>query len=130
MTKLYSVALNYQVWIDVEAKDEIDAVYYARNANFNLDLKQGENFGHMGSVTPVSKDIYQKYKQYGLPSGEAYIVLKGASHPTHNLLIQGEAERGFEVKKFGDRYFSVPKQKPKSSYDAIENGLTESEKTI
>ena len=43
MTKLYSVALNYQVWIDVEAKDEIDAIYYARNANFNLDLKQGEN---------------------------------------------------------------------------------------
>jgi hypothetical protein len=94
------------------------------------DLRQGENLGHMGSVTPVSKDIYQKYKQYGLPSGEAYIVLKGASHPTHNHLIQGEAERGFEVKKFGDRYFSVPKQKPKPSYDAIENGLTESEKTI
>ena len=94
------------------------------------DLRPGENFGHMGSVAPVNEDIYQRYKQYGLPSGEAYIVLKGAGHPTHNYLMQGEADRGFEVKKFGDRYFSVPKQKPKSSYDAIENGLTESEKTI
>ena len=73
------------------------------------DLRTGENFGHMGSVAPVNEDIYQKYKKYGLPSGEAYMVLKGASHPTHNYLIEGEAERGFEVKKFGDRYFSVPK---------------------
>jgi hypothetical protein len=51
--KLYSVALNYQVWIDVEAKDEIDAVYYARNANFNLDLKQGENNSPNITITGV-----------------------------------------------------------------------------
>jgi hypothetical protein len=73
------------------------------------DLTPGKNFGHMGSVTQVNEDIYQKYKQYGLPSGESYIVLKGASHPSHDDLIKGEAERGFEVKKFGDRYFSVQK---------------------
>jgi hypothetical protein len=53
MTKLYSVALHYQVWIDVEAKDEIDAVYYARNANFNLDLKQGENNSPNITITGV-----------------------------------------------------------------------------
>jgi hypothetical protein len=40
--KLYSVALHYQIWIDVEAKDETEAEYYARNANFTLDLKEGE----------------------------------------------------------------------------------------
>jgi hypothetical protein len=80
------------------------------------DLRPGENFGHMGSVAPVNEDIYQRYKQYGLPSGEAYIVLKGAGHPTHNYLMQGEADRGFEVKKFGDRYFSVPKQQEESIY--------------
>ena len=43
MTKLYSVALFYQVWIDVEADSEDDAIDYARNANYTLDLKQGEN---------------------------------------------------------------------------------------
>lgn len=83
----------------------------AENAGMLPDLRPGKNFGHMGSVTHVNEDIYQKYKEYGLPSGEAYIVLKGAGHPSHNDLIEGEAERGFEVKKFGDRYFSVPKIK-------------------
>lgn len=81
----------------------------AENAGMLPDLRPGKNFGHMGSVTAVTPDMYQNYKQHGLPSGESYLVLKGASHPTHNYLIQGEAERGFEVKKFGDRYFSVPK---------------------
>jgi hypothetical protein len=73
------------------------------------DLKSGENFGHMGSVAPVNEDIYQSYKKEGLPSGEAYIVLKGVNHPTHNYLVKGEAERGFQIKKFGNRYFSIPK---------------------
>jgi hypothetical protein len=73
------------------------------------DMRQGENFGHMGSVTETPQHMRDKYKQFGLPEGESYVVLKGASHPTHNYLIEGEAERGFEIKKFGDRYFSVPK---------------------
>jgi hypothetical protein len=70
----------------------------------------GRNKGHMGSVAPVTSEIYEQYKKHGLPSGEAYIVLKGANHPTHNYLVEGEAERGFEIKKYGDRFFSVPKQ--------------------
>lgn len=73
------------------------------------DLRPGKNFGHMGSVTATPQYMRDKYKQFGLPEGESYVVLKGASHPSHNDLIEGEAERGFEVKKFGDRYFSVPK---------------------
>lgn len=43
MNKLYSVALFHQVWIDVEADSEDDAIDYARHANYTLDLKQGEN---------------------------------------------------------------------------------------
>lgn len=82
----------------------------AEDAGMLPSIQSGENFGHMGSVAPVNQNIYQKYKEYGLPSGEAYIVLKGASHPTHNYLVKGEEERGFEIKKFGDRYFSIPKQ--------------------
>lgn len=83
----------------------------AENAGMLPSLQAGEGFAHMGSVAPVNQDIYEKYKQYGLPSGESYIVLKGVNHPTHNYLVEGEAERGFEIKKFGDRYFSVPKIK-------------------
>jgi hypothetical protein len=71
----------------------------------------GKNKGHMGSVTAVTPEIYNKYKKKGLPSGEAYMLLKGAAHPTHQMAIDAEAERGFEIKKFGDRYFSVPKKK-------------------
>jgi hypothetical protein len=88
-----------------------------------MPQKGGENKGHMGSVLGVTPEIYATYKQYGLPSGEAYMLLKGAGHPTHQMAIDAEAERGFEIKKFGDRYFSVPKQQPMSSYDAINAGL-------
>lgn len=80
----------------------------AEQAGMLPDLRQGDNFMHMGSVTQTPPEVYDKYKQYGLPQGETYMVLKGASHPTHNYLIEGEKERGFQVKKFGDRYFSVP----------------------
>lgn len=72
----------------------------------------GPNKGHMGSVAPVTPEIYAKYQKEGLPKGEAYLLLKGAAHPTHQMAVEAEAQRGFEIKKFGDRYFSVPtKQK-------------------
>lgn len=87
----------------------------AENVGMLPDLRPGENFMHMGSVTQTPSDIYSKYKNYGLPSGETYLVLKGANHPTHDYLVKGEMDRGFEVKKFGDRYFSVPKSK-KTNY--------------
>jgi hypothetical protein len=81
----------------------------AEEAGMLPSLQKGESFMHMGSVTATPQYMRDKYKQFGLPEGESYVVLKGAGHPTHNYLIEGEAERGFEVKKFGDRYFSVPK---------------------
>ena len=71
----------------------------------------GYNKGHMGSVAQVTPEVYDKYKKEGLPKGEAYMLLKGVAHPTHQMAIDAEAERGFEVKKFGDRYFSIPKKK-------------------
>jgi hypothetical protein len=37
------------------------------------------------------------------------VLLNGKSHKTWDLAVKGEEERGFEVKKYGNRYYSVPK---------------------
>jgi hypothetical protein len=50
--KLYSVALHYQVWIDVEANSEDEALECAKNAKFELNLKQLE--GNEPNITIVS----------------------------------------------------------------------------
>lgn len=73
----------------------------------------GDNEGHWGSVTQTSRELRAKYN---LPE-ESYIVLKGRAHPTWSYAVEGEAERGFKIKKYGDRYFSVPGQpsKPRKS---------------
>lgn len=67
----------------------------------------GENAGHWGSVAPTSKAEQQKYN---LPE-ESYVVLKGKGHETFHKAVAGEEERGFMVKKFGNRYYSIPKGK-------------------
>jgi len=66
----------------------------------------GENAGHWGSVAPASRRDKLKHK---LPD-ESYMLLKGKSHETWDKAVEGERARGFEVKKYGNRYFSVPKQ--------------------
>jgi len=66
----------------------------------------GENKGHWGSVTMASE---QEKKKHGLPD-ESYVLLKGKSHKTWDLAVKGEEERGFVVKKYGNRYYSVPKE--------------------
>lgn len=71
----------------------------------------GENAGHWGSVAPASKEDKQKYK---LPD-ESYVILKGRKHETWQKAVDGEQERGFEVRKFGDRYFSVPVNKARTT---------------
>jgi hypothetical protein len=65
----------------------------------------GENKGHWGSVAPASAEAR---KQYNLPE-DSYVVLKGRSHPTWDKADAAERERGSEIKKFGDRYYSVPR---------------------
>ena len=65
---------------------------------------EGENKGHMGSV--VSATAKQR-KDLGLPS-EAYLVLKGAKHPTYHKAVAAEKARGFKIVKIGGRYWSVP----------------------
>lgn len=67
----------------------------------------GENKGHWGSVTMASE---AEKKKFGLPD-ESYVVLKGRSHETWDKAVKGEADRGFEIKKYGNRYYSVPKGK-------------------
>jgi hypothetical protein len=65
----------------------------------------GENAGHWGSVTMASDE---DKKMHGLPD-DSYIVLKGRKHETWDLADKGEQERGSEIVKRGDRYYSVPK---------------------
>jgi hypothetical protein len=66
----------------------------------------GDNQGHWGSVAPVSDDEQQLHD---LPS-DSYVVLKGKSHPTFHKAKVAENERGSEIVKKGDRYYSVPKK--------------------
>lgn len=63
-----------------------------------------ENEGHWGSVAPASDSAKKKYN---LPD-ESYIILKGRSHKTFSKAVAGEEDRGFVVKKYGNRYYSVP----------------------
>lgn len=67
----------------------------------------GENEGHWGSVAPAPPEYIDKYN---IPEN-SYLVLKGRNHATFSKAVEGERKRGYEVKKFGDRYFSVPKTK-------------------
>ena len=67
----------------------------------------GENKGHWGSVAPASPEATQKYN---LPKG-SYKVLKGKQHPTWSKAVEAEESRGSEIKKYGDRYYSVPRSK-------------------
>lgn len=64
-----------------------------------------ENKGHWGSVAPASESARKKYN---LPD-ESYMILKGRSHETFPKAVAAEEARGFEVIKYGDRYYSVPK---------------------
>ena len=66
----------------------------------------GENEGHWGSVAPASEEVKKKYR---LPE-ESYVILKGRSHETWDKAVAAEEERGFTIKKFGNRYYSVPNE--------------------
>lgn len=70
----------------------------------------GENKGHWGSVTQASDAEKKKYK---LPN-ESYVILKGRKHETWDKAVKGETDRGFIVKKYGNRYYSVPADTDKS----------------
>ena len=78
---------------------------------FDYDLESARAFGmrrdasgHMGSVVPASSTAI---KQHGLPQG-SYLMLKGRQHETWDKAIAAEEARGSRVKKFGDRYYSIP----------------------
>jgi hypothetical protein len=76
----------------------------AIGAGMGPQKEGGENKGHWGSVVPTPIQYRMDYK---LPE-DSYMMLKGASHPTFQKGVQGELERGYQVIKIGDRYFSVP----------------------
>ena len=64
----------------------------------------GENAGHWDSVAPASEKERQKYN---LPVG-SYVVLKGRSHISFHEAVKGEERRGSQIRKYGNRYYSVP----------------------
>ena len=66
-----------------------------------------DSTGHYGSVIETTKEQRQKYD---LPE-ESYMILKGKKHKTFHKTVAGEEKRGFEVKKLGDRYYSVPRRR-------------------
>ncbi len=76
----------------------------ARQAGMSAD-GTGENAGHWGSVAPTTPE---EQRRYGLPK-DSYVILKGKAHKTFDKAVAAEQQRGFEVVKKGDRYFSVPK---------------------
>jgi hypothetical protein len=76
----------------------------AINASMQPQSEGGENQGHWGSVAPTP---LQYRMDYQLPE-DSYMMLKGAGHPTFQKGVEAEEGRGYQVMKFGDRYFSVP----------------------
>lgn len=78
---------------------------YETAASWNMGpIGTGENAGHWGSVAPAPESYVQKYN---LPDG-SYMILKGAQHPTFFKAVAAEKARGSVIRKYGDRYFSVP----------------------
>ena len=76
----------------------------AIGAGMQPQQQSGENKGHWGSVAPTPLQYRFDYK---LPE-DSYMMLKGSAHPTFQQGVEGEEGRGYQVIKFGDRYFSVP----------------------
>ena len=65
-------------------------------------MRPGAN-KHWGSVAPATPDDMAQ----GVPP-DSYAMLKGHAHPTWNLGMEGELERGSDVQQLNGRYFSVP----------------------
>jgi len=82
-----------------------DYDYETARASGMAPEESGENKGHWGSVTRASEEAR---RQYGLPD-DSYMLLKGRKHDTWNMAEEMEKERGAEIIKRGDRYYSVPR---------------------
>lgn len=64
---------------------------YATAAKYGMNR---DISGHMGSLAPL-----------GETKG---LVLKGRKHPTWDLMVDVERQRGYRVVKVDGRYYSVP----------------------
>ena len=91
-----------------------DYDYKTAMANGMGPTGTGQNAGHWGSVAPAPQ---QYVDQYNLPA-ESYMMLKGVQHPTWHKAVAGEmqhttetAPNGYTIRQYGDRFFSVPKEK-------------------
>ena len=90
--------------LKVEFDADSDGYDYARAKKAGMKGDgTGEDKGHWGSVAPASDE---EKKKFGLPD-DAYVMLKGKSHPTWDKAVAGEEKRGAQIVKAGSRYFSV-----------------------
>jgi hypothetical protein len=78
--------------------DEYD--YETARAN---QMQPSKDDGHWGSVAPVNEAERIKHN---LPEG-AYVILKGAQHPTFDKAVEAEKQRGARIEKRGNRYYSI-----------------------
>lgn len=95
---------------------------------------EGEKYDYMSAVAAkkfpgrgkqwcaVLDATPEQIKEFGLPK-KACMVLKGRKHPTWAEAEAAERARGFEIKKFGNRYYSVPMVKTKPVVGGIADVL-------
>jgi hypothetical protein len=87
--------------------DEYD--YKTARAN---QMQPSKDDGHWGSVAPVSEPDRLKHN---LPEG-AYVILKGAQHPTFDKAVEAEKQRGAKIEKRGNRYYSIMQPRDETNY--------------
>lgn len=58
----YSVGLTYTVWIDVEAKDQDEALDLACNSNYSIDVKAKDNHKRVNVVEIAELNEYEDPK--------------------------------------------------------------------
>jgi hypothetical protein len=82
---------------------------YDYKTAFAVDMDpvtEGPNEGHLWTTALLTPEQAAELK---LPEGSR-LILKGRKHETWDLGVAGEEENGFKVIKFGERYYSVPKE--------------------
>lgn len=101
-----AVSRNMSSWFDPQGVGYDYATAVASGMGPS-GAEAGVNAGHWGSVAPATEI---ESRALGLPAG-SYMLLKGASHPTFPLAVQGEEARGAKVERRGERYWSIPQER-------------------
>ena len=58
----YSVGLTYTVWVDVDAKDQDEAIDLACNSNYSIDVKSKDNHKRVNVIEEAELNEYEDPK--------------------------------------------------------------------